>query len=156
MRIPAIRRTLLLAATACSALLAACGSADGLRVKEVGSYHVGGRAVTLSGLPEKEIVYSPGSPPVKLNPNGDFAVEQMYTRYTRLVAPRGKVPLQLWHGGGLAGMTFETKPDGGPGWEMFFLKQGWDVYVSDAGERGRASWARAAGPRQAITAMPSR
>ena len=142
MSTPTIRRALLWATIAFSAALTACGSADGLRVKEVGSYHVGGRAVTLSGLPEKEIVYSPGSPPVKMNPNGDFAVEQMYTRYTRLANPRGTVPMMLWHGGGLAGMTFETKPDGGPGWEMFFLKQGWDVYVSDAVERGRASWAR--------------
>ncbi|HRN76856.1 alpha/beta fold hydrolase [Ottowia sp.] len=136
------RTAALVATTALAALLAACGNSDGLRVKEVGSYHVGGRTVTLSGLPEREITYSPGSPPAKLNPNGEFAVEQMYTRYTRLVDPRGKVPMLMWHGGGLAGMTFETKPDGGPGWEMFFLRQGWDVYVSDAVERGRASWAR--------------
>ena len=137
-----MRRAPLVALMAATLLLAACAGSDGLRVKEVGSYHVGGRAVTLSGLPEKEIVYSPGSPPVKMNPNGDFAVEQMYTRYTRLADPRGKVPMLMWHGGGLAGMTYETKPDGGAGWEMFFLRQGWDVYVSDAVERGRASWAR--------------
>lgn len=32
--------------------------------------------------------------------------------------------------------------DGQPGWENFFLRAGHDVYVSDAVERGRASWAR--------------
>jgi pimeloyl-ACP methyl ester carboxylesterase len=48
----------------------------------------------------------------------------------------------LWHGGGLTGVTWETKPDGKPGWQMFFLRAGHDVYVSDAVERGRASWAR--------------
>ena len=132
--------------TACVALaaglLAACGSPRGMVVKEVGSYSIGGRTVTLSGLPKKEMVYSPGSPPVTLDPNGDFAVEQMYTRYTRLAQPRATVPMLLWHGGGLSGTTFESKPDGQPGWEMFFLHQGWDVYVSDAVERGRASWAR--------------
>ena len=48
----------------------------------------------------------------------------------------------LWHGGGLTGVTWETKPDGKPGWQMFFLNAGHDVYVSDAVERGRASWAR--------------
>lgn len=123
--------------------LTACGTASqGLQVKEVGSYYVGGRTVTLQGLPSKEMVYSPGSPPVVLNPNGDFAVEQMYTRYTRLQQPRATVPLLLWHGGGLSGTTYESKPDGQPGWEMFFLRSGWDVYVSDAVERGRASWAR--------------
>ena len=48
----------------------------------------------------------------------------------------------MWHGGGLTGVTWETKPDGKPGWQMFFLNRGYDVYVSDAVERGRASWAR--------------
>ncbi len=130
--------------TALAALMltAGCAGTAGLDVKEVGSYHIGGRQATLSGLPERDIVFSPGSPPLKVNPNGDFAVEQMYTRYTRLNHPKGTVPLLMWHGGGLSGVTYETKPDGQPGWEMFFLKAGWDVYVSDAVERGRASWAR--------------
>ncbi len=48
----------------------------------------------------------------------------------------------MWHGGGLTGVTWETKPDGKPGWQIFFLNRGYDVYVSDAVERGRASWAR--------------
>lgn len=113
-----------------------------LQVAEVGSFHVGGRTVTLSGLPEKELVFTPGAPPLKLNPNGDFEVESLYARYTRLANPKAKVPMLLWHGGGLAGTTFETKPDGSPGWENFFLRAGYDVYVSDAVERGRASWAR--------------
>ena len=52
------------------------------------------------------------------------------------------MPLLLWHGGGLSGVTWETKPDGKPGWQQFFLNAGYDVYVSDAVERGRASWAR--------------
>ena len=48
----------------------------------------------------------------------------------------------MWHGGGFAGVTRETKPDGKPGWQNYFLAPGHDVYVSDAVERGRASWAR--------------
>lgn len=137
-----IRKASMATIASAAVVLTACSSPQGLQIKEVGSYHVGGRTVTLSGLPEREITYSPGSPPSKLNPNGDFAVEQMYTRYTRLVDPKGKVPMLMWHGGGLSGVTYETKPDGGPGWEMFFLNAGWDVFVSDAVERGRASWAR--------------
>lgn len=121
--------------------LAGCAT-SGLQVAEVGSYYVGGRSVTLAGLPEKELVFTPGAPPIKINPNGDFEVEALYTRYTRLAAPKAKYPLLMWHGGGLAGVTFETKPDGKPGWESFFLQAGHDVYVSDAVERGRASWAR--------------
>ena len=113
-------------------------------VAEVGSFHVGGRQATLSGLPAKEIVFTPGSPPFKVDPNGDFEVEQMYVQYVKLYGPyaRAKYPMLMWHGGGLTGVTWETKPDGKPGWQQFFLKAGHDVYVSDAVERGRASWAR--------------
>jgi len=124
-----------------AAALAGC-STGALQVADVGSYHVGGRAVTLNGLPEKELVFTPGAPPLKFDPNGDFEVEGLYARYTRLVNPKGRYPLLLWHGGGLSGVTWETKPDGQPGWENYFLRAGHDVYVSDAVERGRASWAR--------------
>ena len=85
---------------ACSAVLAAltgCGT-TGLQIAEVGSYHVGGRPVTLAGLPEKELVFTPGAPPLKINPNGDFEVESLYARYTKLAAPKAKYPLLLWHG----------------------------------------------------------
>lgn len=131
-----------LASVGLAMALVGCASPGGVAVKEVGSFHVGGRTATLSGLPEKEVTFSPGAPPVRMNPNGEFAVEQMYARYTLLVQPLAKYPLLMWHGGGLTGATFETKPDGHPGWEDWFLHAGHDVYVSDAVERGRASWAR--------------
>jgi hypothetical protein len=38
-------------------------------------------------------------------------------------------------------VNWENTPDGRPGWQMFFLRAGFDTYVSDAVERGRASWA---------------
>ena len=111
-------------------------------VKEVGSFHVGGRTETLSGLPTKEVSFSAGMPAIKVDPNGEFEVEQMYVQYVKLAQPKARVPLLLWHGGGLSGVTWETKPDGKPGWQQYFLNAGYDVYVSDAVERGRASWAR--------------
>jgi len=111
-------------------------------VKEVGSFHVGGRTVALSGMPTSEVVFSPGAPPIKVDPNGEFEAEQMYVQYVKLAQPKAKVPILLWHGGGLTGVTWESKPDGKPGWQQFFLNAGYDVYVSDAVERGRASWAR--------------
>jgi pimeloyl-ACP methyl ester carboxylesterase len=128
------------AAVALAAVIAGC--ATGIRVQEVGSMHVGGRAVTLSGLPVREIVFTAGAPPFRMDPNGDFEVEQMYVQYVKLVAPRARYPMLMIHGGGLSGVTWETKPDGQPGWQSFFLKAGFDVYVADAVERGRASWAR--------------
>ena len=118
------------------------GGSGPISVSEVGSFHVGGRQVTLAGLPTREIVFTPGSPPFKVNPNGDFEAEQMYVQYIKQANPKGKYPMLMWHGGGLSGVTWESKPDGQPGWQQFFLKAGHDVYVSDAVERGRASWAR--------------
>ena len=49
-------------------------------VKEVGSFHVGGRTATVSGMPTRDVVFSPGAPPIKVDPNGEFAVEQMYVQ----------------------------------------------------------------------------
>jgi pimeloyl-ACP methyl ester carboxylesterase len=119
-----------------------CASTDGYQVREVGSFHAGGSQVSLSGLPEREIRLTPSAPAIKVNPNGDFETGQLYVQYVSLVAPRARYPLLMWHGGGLTGVTWETKPDGAPGWQQYFLRQGHDVYVSDAVERGRASWSR--------------
>jgi pimeloyl-ACP methyl ester carboxylesterase len=47
----------------------------------------------------------------------------------------------MWHGGGMTGVNWETTPDGRSGWQMFFLRAGFDTFVSDAVERGRSSWA---------------
>ena len=123
------------------AAVASSAAADYL-VKEIGSFHIGGRTETLTGLATREIVFTAGAPPVKVDPNGEFEVEQMYVQYVKLAQPKAKVPILLWHGGGLTGVTWETKPDGKAGWQQFFLNAGYDTYVSDAVERGRASWAR--------------
>ena len=47
----------------------------------------------------------------------------------------------MWHGGGLTGVTYESTPDGREGWMNFFIRKGWDVYNSDAVERGRSGFA---------------
>ena len=128
-------------AGAATAAMVSAALAD-FSVKEVGSFHIGGRQETLAGLPVREIVFTPGAPPIKSDPNGDFEVEQMYVQFVKLSQPKAKYPILLWHGGGLSGVTWETKPDGQPGWQQSFLNAGFDTYVSDAVERGRASWAR--------------
>ena len=40
----------------------------------------------------------------------------MYAQYFLVQNRKGKLPLLLWHGGGLTAATYETKPDGNPGW----------------------------------------
>jgi pimeloyl-ACP methyl ester carboxylesterase len=47
----------------------------------------------------------------------------------------------MWHGAGLTGATYETTPDGREGWLNIFIRNGWDTYISDAVERGRAGFA---------------
>ena len=75
--------------------------AQPIQIREIGSLHVGGRVAEVSGLPEQEITFSPGAPPLRINPNGQFQVEQMYAQYVRLADPRARYPLILAHGGGL-------------------------------------------------------
>jgi pimeloyl-ACP methyl ester carboxylesterase len=125
-----------------SAACVGAGAERSLNVADIGSMHVSGRGVTLSGLPVRETPAVAGRPPGRIDPNGDFEAEQMYVQYVKLADPRAKFPLLLIHGGGLTGVTWETQPDGQPGWQMFFLRAGHDVYVADGVERGRASWAR--------------
>ena len=121
-------------------LVAACAQAP-IALKEMGSFHVGGREVVISGKPVKEVVFTPGGVPAKVDPNGVYQVEQMYVQYFIPQDQRGALPLLMWHGGGLTGVTYETTPDGREGWLNFFLKRGWAVYNSDAVERGRSGWA---------------
>ena len=107
----------------------------------MGSFHVGGRLVEISGKPVREVVFSPGGTPAKVDPNGLYQVEQMYVQYFLPQNRKGKLPLLMWHGGGLTGVTYETTPDGREGWLNMFIRKGWDTYVSDAVERGRSGFA---------------
>jgi pimeloyl-ACP methyl ester carboxylesterase len=115
--------------------------ADDIVLRGMGSFHVGGRIAEISGKPVREIVRIPGGPPSKLDPNGQYQVEQMYTQYFLPKPRKGHVPLLMWHGAGLTGATYETTPDGREGWLTMFLRKGWDVYLSDAVERGRSGFA---------------
>ncbi len=120
--------------------LTACTSAP-IALRDMGSFHVGGRDVEISGKPVREVVFTPGGVPAKVDLNGTYSVEAMYVQYFLPANRRGAVPLLMWHGGGLTGVTYETTPDGREGWLNYFVKQGWDTYNSDAVERGRAGWA---------------
>ena len=112
-----------------------------LAIKEIGSFFVGGKSIIVD-LSEDEIkkmnlIDSKGG---AYSPNGTFQTEQMYVNYVRLVNPKAKYALMMWHGGGLTGATYESTPDGRHGWQMFFLKNGHNVYLSDSVERGRSGF----------------
>lgn len=132
----------LITATALAGLVASTAAeAQGtIALRDMGSFHVGGKTVEITGQPVKDVVFTPGGVPAKVDPNGVYLVEQMYAQYFLVRNRKGKLPLLMWHGGGLTGVTYETKPDGKPGWLNYFVRKGWDTYVTDAVERGRASW----------------
>ena len=132
-----MKTTLLLAI----ALLTGCANQAPIALKAMGSFHIGGREITISGKPVKEVQFTPGGIPAKVDPNGVYQVEQMYVQYFIPQDQRGTLPLLMWHGGGLSGVTYETTPDGREGWMNYFIKKGWAVYNSDAVERGRSGWA---------------
>lgn len=143
-------RRLLVTATVATMMTTVVATAahaqQGIALRDMGSFHVGGKLIEVKGQPIKEVVFTPGGVPAKVDPNGTYQIEQMYAQYFLVQRRKGKLPLLMWHGGGLSGVTWETKPDGKPGWLNYFLKKGWDTYVSDAMERGRASWSPTFGP----------
>lgn len=111
-------------------------------VQEIGSFHIGGSAVKVEGMTTRRIPIAPGSPALEVDPNGEFHTGQMYVQFVLLKEPKARYPLLMWHTGSATGASFETKPDGRPGWMQFFLRRGHNVYVSDAVERGRSTFQR--------------
>ena len=129
------------AAMACLLLATPAASQQPLALRDMGSLYVGGRKVEISGQPVKEIVRVAGGPTSKLDLNGTYHVEHMYAQYFLVAQRKGKWPILMWHGGGLTGATYETTPDAREGWRDMLLRRGWDVYVTDATERGRSGFA---------------
>ena len=54
---------------------------DPLELRDMGSFHIGGRLIEITGQPIKEVVFTPGGVPAKMDPNGKYQVEQMYVQY---------------------------------------------------------------------------
>jgi hypothetical protein len=111
-----------------------------LTLQAQGSFFTGGRDVnadTLSTLPA-------------FAPSGTITVDQMYVHYEVPVGAGKHYPLTLIHGCCLTGKTWETTPDGRMGWDEFFVRMGYPVYVIDQSWRGRS-----AGSIAAINAVKS-
>src|SRR3954464_11457510 len=111
-RIHKLIATVVAAAVTCTAAIAE----EPISLRAMGSFHVGGRLVEISGKPVKEVTFTPGGVPAKVDPHGTYQVEQMYVQYFLPANERGAYPLLMWHGGGLTGVTYETTPDGREGW----------------------------------------
>ncbi|MFV0335949.1 MAG: alpha/beta fold hydrolase [Tropicimonas sp.] len=112
-----------------------------IRLRAMGSFHVGGEDVLLETGAPRMVQLTRTGQPARFDPNGTYVIGQMYVQYFLPDPARYGRPLLMWHGGGLTGACWETTPDGRPGFRDLFLRAGWDVYVSDAAERGRSGFA---------------
>jgi pimeloyl-ACP methyl ester carboxylesterase len=103
-------------------------SATPLLIAKQGSFFIGGRDVYSNTLSTNTL----------FPPTGTITVDQVYVRYQ---APVGADPTKivLVHGCCLTGKTWETTPDGRPGWDEHFLRKGYSVYVVDQAARGRSA-----------------
>ncbi len=110
-----------------------------LALADMGSFHVGGREVVISGEAPRTTAFTPHTT-VAYDPNGHYAIEQAYVQWFRPAQPVTDRPLLLVHGGGLTGASWETTPDGRPGWVELLLRRGFPVFVIDNVERGRAGF----------------
>ena len=67
-------------------------AAEPISLRDMGSFHVGGRLVEISGKPVKEVTFTPGGVPAKVDPNGVYQVEQMYVQYFLPANEHGAYP----------------------------------------------------------------
>lgn len=114
---------------------------DIIQIKKRGSFYIGGEKIKIENAAVEEFPYM-GQFTFRSDPNGTHWAKQMYVQYSILDGKKSPYPILMWHGGGLTGATWETTPDGREGWDTLFMRYGYDVYVSDAVERGRSSWAK--------------
>ncbi len=120
---------LLLAASAIPARAATPTPTGPLAIQSQGSFFVGGREVHSDAL-SLQPAYAP---------TGTITVGQMYVHYQVPADGAGNYPLTLIHGCCLTGKSWESTPDGRMGWDEYFLRRGFPVYVIDQAWRGRSA-----------------
>lgn len=103
-----------------------------LVLKSQGSFYVGGEKVEQT---QDEIG--------NVGPGGHITINQMYVRYMVPQGGDGNLPVVMIHGATLTGKTWETTPDGRMGWDEYFVRKGYPVYVPDQVSRGRSGFNQA-------------
>ena len=103
-----------------------------LVLKAQGSFYVGGESVE----------QTPGQLG-NLGPGGHITINQIYVRFMVPQGGDGNVPVVMLHGATLTGKSWETTPDGRMGWDEYFVRKGYSVYVPDQVGRGRSGFNQA-------------
>ncbi|MGE0471444.1 MAG: esterase [Nitrospira sp.] len=102
-----------------------------LTISRQGSFFVGGRELKSDTLSTR--------PDYPMAGTGTVSVDQVYVQYQVPVQARD-IALTLIHGCCLTGKTWETTPDGRMGWDEYFVRKGYPVYVIDQAARGRSAF----------------
>jgi hypothetical protein len=105
-----------------------------LVIRKQGSFFVGGRTISTGALTGDPAggTYPPNS--------GSITVDQMYVEYQVPMDVDGRFPVVMVHGGTLSGKSYETTPDGRMGWDEYFLRQHYPVYLVDQVSRARSGF----------------
>jgi pimeloyl-ACP methyl ester carboxylesterase len=101
-----------------------------LLIKEQGSFFLGG---------EKKTISEPAAGVIPAQ-TGEITVNQMYVQYQIPMQGARHVPIVLVHGCCLSSKTWETTPDGRPGWNDYFLRKNRSVYLVDQVSRARSGF----------------
>ncbi|MGV3549383.1 alpha/beta fold hydrolase [Rhizobium sp.] len=112
------------------------------RLSKISSFFIGGEVGTVAGQPVRLLQLRQQEQSFRADPNGEFDIGHLYVQEFRLAVPAYRLPVLLWHGGGLTGSVWEANAAGGPGWLTRLLERGHDVLASDAVGMGRSSWAQ--------------
>jgi pimeloyl-ACP methyl ester carboxylesterase len=109
-------------------------------ISEYNSFYISGSIKTVSGSPKRKVTRAPNVE-FEITENGTYHIEHAYVQHFKPAkSDTRKLPIVLVHGGGLCGTVWENTPDGRKGWLHFFIEQGYEVYIIDNVERGRAGW----------------
>ena len=72
--------------------------------------------------------------------NDDAMAGQMFVQFQVPAGQAKPYPVVMVHGGNQTGTNFLGTPDGRPGWNEWFLRHGYAVYVVDQPARGRSAY----------------
>jgi hypothetical protein len=79
-------------------------------------------------------------PPNDSQYGGKSMTNQMYVQFQKPLFKNGRLPLVIVHGCCLSSKSWQTTPDGRMGWEEYFVRKGFDTYLTEQVGRGRSGF----------------
>src|SRR5438105_4246615 len=107
-----------------------------LVIEDQGSFFIGGvpKVTNYATVP-------PANCPNSANRPNQITIGQMYVQFQIPSHKKPKAPpVIMVHGSSHTGACLESTPDGREGWEPYFVRHGFPVYVVDQAGRGRSGF----------------